>query len=85
MSIDAEKIKSLVSFKQKLEKRVEELESELKELQDTLGAVNSILLEKGFKRAEITEKRHRLQKKKSSSNMNHLSFNFQQNTRALHR
>jgi len=56
MSIDAEKIKSLVSFKQKLEKRVEELESELKELQDTLGAVNSILLEKGFKRAEITEK-----------------------------
>jgi len=55
MSQDAEKLKRLVSFKQKLEKRVEELESELKELQATLEAVNSILLEKGFKRAEITK------------------------------
>jgi len=55
MSQDAEKIKRLVSFKQKLEKKVEELESELKELQATLEAVNLILLEKGFKRAEITK------------------------------
>ena len=55
MSQDSEKIKRLVSFKQKLEKKVEELESELKELQATLEAVNSILLEKGFKRAEITK------------------------------
>jgi len=53
MSQDVEKIKRLVAFKKKLEKRVEELESELKELQATLEAVNSILLEKGFKRAEI--------------------------------
>jgi len=55
MSQDSEKIKRLVSFKQKLEKRVEELEFELKELQATLEALNSILLEKGFKRAEITK------------------------------
>jgi len=53
MSEDAEKIKRLVAFKKKLEKRVEDLESELKELQTMLEAVNSILLEKGFKRAEI--------------------------------
>jgi len=55
MSQDSEKIKRLVSFKQKLEKRVEELEFELKELQATLEAINSILLEKGFKHAEITK------------------------------
>jgi len=55
MSQDAEKIKRLVEFKKKLEKRVEKLESELKELQTMLEAVNSILLEKGFKRAEITK------------------------------
>jgi uncharacterized coiled-coil protein SlyX len=55
MSQDSEKIKRLVSFKQKLEKRVEELGSELKELQATLEALNSILLEKGFKHAEITK------------------------------
>ena len=55
MSQDSEKIKRLVSFKQKLEKRVEELGYELKELQATLEALNSILLEKGFKHAEITK------------------------------
>lgn len=55
MSEEAEKIKKLVAFKKKLEKRVGELESELKELQTMLEAVNSILLEKGFKRAEIAK------------------------------
>jgi hypothetical protein len=55
MSQDPEKIKRLVSFKQTLEKRVEALKSELKELQDALEALNFILLEKGFKRAEITK------------------------------
>jgi len=54
MSQDAEKLKRLVGFKKKLEKKVGELESELKELQATLEMINSILLEKGFKRAEIT-------------------------------
>jgi uncharacterized coiled-coil protein SlyX len=55
MSQDSEKIKRLVSFKQKLEKRVEELKSELNELQATIEAVNSVLVEKGFKRAEMTK------------------------------
>ena len=53
MSEDAEKVKRLVSFREKLEKRVEELDFELKETQATLEAVNSILLEKGFQRAEL--------------------------------
>lgn len=53
MSEDAEKIKRLVSFKKKLEEKVEALESELKELQTMLETVNSVLLEKGFRRAEM--------------------------------
>ncbi|MGC9345886.1 MAG: hypothetical protein ACP5ER_03735 [Candidatus Bathyarchaeales archaeon] len=52
---EAEKIKKLVAFKKKLEKRVGELESELKEMQAVLDAVNTVLLEKGFKRAEIAK------------------------------
>ncbi|MDH5689954.1 MAG: hypothetical protein OEY81_00805 [Candidatus Bathyarchaeota archaeon] len=55
MSQEAEKIKKLVAFKKKLEKKVEELESELNELRLMLEVVNSILLEKGFKRAEIAK------------------------------
>ncbi|MCW3993976.1 MAG: hypothetical protein NWE85_05370 [Candidatus Bathyarchaeota archaeon] len=55
MSEEAEKIKKFVAFKKKLEKRVEGLESELNELRLMLEAVNSILLEKGFKRAEIAK------------------------------
>ena len=45
MSEEAEKMKNLVAFKKKLEKRVGELESELKELQTMLEAVNIMLLE----------------------------------------
>lgn len=55
MTQDAEKIKRLVTFKKRLEKKVEALQSELKELQAMLETVNSILLEKGFKHAEITK------------------------------
>jgi hypothetical protein len=36
MSQDSEKMKALVAFKKKLEERVENLDSELKELQATL-------------------------------------------------
>jgi len=53
MSDEAEKIKLLIEFKKRVEKKVEDLELELKELQATLETVNSILLDKGFKRAEI--------------------------------
>lgn len=55
MSQDAEKVKRIVLFKQKLEKRIEELKSELEDLQATLEAVNTIILEKGFKHAEMAK------------------------------
>jgi len=55
MSQDAERIKKLIAFKKKLETRIEEVDSELKELQATLETVNSILLEKGFKQVKISE------------------------------
>jgi len=48
-------MKALVAFKQKLEKRLEELEVEKQETSATLETVNSILLEKGFKRADIKD------------------------------
>lgn len=52
MSQDAERVRRLVEFKEKLTKKVEEVEEELKDLQATLETVNSILLEKGFRRAD---------------------------------
>lgn len=52
MSQDAERVRRLVEFKEKLTKKVEEVEEELKDLQATLETVNSILLEKGFQRAD---------------------------------
>ena len=55
MSQDSEKVKKLVVFKEKLTKRIEKLDSELKDLQNTLDIVNSMLLEKGFKHPEIKE------------------------------
>src|SRR4030042_1455518 len=55
MSQDSEKLKALVNFKEKLEKRIEELDAEMKEASATLEAVNSVLLEKGFKRGDIKE------------------------------
>jgi hypothetical protein len=55
MSQDSEKLKALVNLKKKLEKKIEKLEAEMKEATATLEAVNSILLEKGFKRGDINE------------------------------
>jgi len=55
MSQDSEKLKSLVNFKKKLEKQIEDLDAELKDLTATLDVVNSVLLEKGFKRGDIKE------------------------------
>lgn len=56
MSEDAEKTKRLIAFKKKTETKIQELENELKEQQATLEIVNSILLDKGFKRPEIQPK-----------------------------
>jgi len=55
MFVDSEKMKALLAFKQKLEKRIEELNVETKEAEATLEMVNQILLEKGFKRGDIKE------------------------------
>jgi hypothetical protein len=55
MSQDSEKLKTLVNFKKKLEKKIEELDSEMNDLTATLDVVNSVLLEKGFKRGNIKE------------------------------
>lgn len=53
MSDNAERMKRLIAFKKKLETRIEELNAELTDLNATLDTVDSILLEKGFKRPEI--------------------------------
>jgi hypothetical protein len=53
--MDSEKMKALVAFKQRLEKRLEELNDETQEVTATLETVNSILLEKGFKHGDIKE------------------------------
>jgi hypothetical protein len=52
---DSEKLKSMIALKKRLEEQLEKLETETKEVQDTLFAVNQILLEKGFKRGDIKE------------------------------
>jgi hypothetical protein len=48
-------MKALVAFKDKLEKRLEVLNSETAEVTATLDAVNSVLLEKGFKRGDVKD------------------------------
>lgn len=53
MAQDADRIKRIIAFKENLEKKVAQLDAELKETQAALEAVNSFLLEKGFRRAEI--------------------------------
>ncbi len=55
MSQDSNRLKTLVIFKKKLEKQIEELRSELEESQDLLEVINSVLLEKGFKRGDMKE------------------------------
>jgi hypothetical protein len=50
---DADRVKKLFAFKKKLEEKLASLKSELDEVQATLETVNALLLEKGFKHAEI--------------------------------
>jgi hypothetical protein len=49
----ADKIKKLADFRQRLEKRIEEVSAELEELLVLLEFADTTLLEKGFKRAEV--------------------------------
>ena len=55
MSQDIEKMKSLIAFKKRMEDKLECLEDETKELQASLDTVNSILLDKGFRRGDLKE------------------------------
>jgi hypothetical protein len=55
LSLDQEKMKSMIAFKKRLEDQLEKLTVETKEVQATLDIVNQILLEKGFKRGDIKE------------------------------
>lgn len=48
-------MKSMIAFKKRLEEQLEKLNAETKEVQATLDTVNTILLEKGFKRGDIKE------------------------------
>ena len=55
MSTDAERIKRLVEFKKKLEEKIEKQTSELKDSQAMLETIDTILLEKGFRRLQVPE------------------------------
>jgi len=52
---DSEKMKSIISFKKRLEDQLEKLAAETKEIQASLDAINDILLQKGFKRGDLKE------------------------------
>jgi len=60
MSLDPEKMKTLIAFKKRLENQLETLNIEIKEIQTTLDIVNTTLLEKGFKRGDIKETQSQL-------------------------
>jgi len=52
-AIEGEKIKKIAEVRTLLEKRVQEMKTELEGIQALLEFVNATLLEKGFKKAEI--------------------------------
>jgi len=49
---EEEKMKKLVNFRSQLEKRIAETKRELENLQNLMETLDTILLEKGFKRLE---------------------------------
>jgi len=53
--IKAEKMRKVAELREYLEKRIEETKSEIENLETLLELVNIVLLEKGFKRPEISE------------------------------
>lgn len=55
MSLDPDKMKNIIAFKKRLEDKLEALNVETKEVQAALDMVNTMLLEKGFKRGDIKE------------------------------
>lgn len=55
MSQDQDRVKAMVALKQRLEKRLADLDAEVSELKNALDAVNSVLLEKGFRRGSLKD------------------------------
>lgn len=55
MTEDKEKIKKIAELRSLLEKRVDDLETELEGLRILLGFIDDTLVDKGFKRAEIVK------------------------------
>jgi hypothetical protein len=55
VALDPEKMKTLIAFKKRLENQLETLNVEIKEVQAALDVVNTMLLEKGFKRGDLKE------------------------------
>ena len=55
LSQDPEKMKAMIAFKKRLEDQLEKLNTEAKEIQATLDAVNGILLTTGFKRGDVKD------------------------------
>ena len=54
MSEEEEKVKKLVEFREKLERRIAEVRQELEGLQNLMEIIDDFLIEKGFKRPEIS-------------------------------
>jgi len=50
---EEEKIKRLIEFRGKLEKRIDEIQQELEDLQNLMEIIDGFLLEKGFRRPEM--------------------------------
>jgi hypothetical protein len=55
VALDPEKMKTLIGFKKRLETQLEALHVETTEIQTTLDIVNTMLIEKGFKRGDLKE------------------------------
>jgi len=55
VTLEPEKMKTLIAFKKRLENQLETLNVEVKEVQAALDIVNTMLLEKGFKRGDLKE------------------------------
>ncbi|MDR2699771.1 MAG: hypothetical protein LBC12_03025 [Nitrososphaerota archaeon] len=55
MALDPEKMRTLIAFKKRLENQLEKLNVETIETQTAVDIVNTMLLEKGFKRGDLKE------------------------------
>jgi hypothetical protein len=55
VALDPERMKVLIAFKKRLETQLETLNVEIREAQIALDIVNTMLLEKGFKRGDLKE------------------------------